>query len=276
MVFAGARPDSSAYNFHMGPVISFRSCGSLVSLRIRFVGVCMWIHAFTRTRFHSHVSLECRLHLRRRRSAWIRRTTCKRLREGSLRTPDGTPAPILPARALETSRQHLRIEMRRLSARYAQLIRMCRRRGCSREDARDLVQEAHLRLFDYARSTRVRDVDSLLRRIVINLSITHFHRELSTPFTFESVSRLDRRGLLVDPTPGPERTVAAEQELDQVVTLLNGVSPRTCQIFIAQRVGYSYAEIAAAFAVKPPTVDKHVATATLILTETGSGGLAGP
>lgn len=139
----------------------------------------------------------------------------------------------------------------------------------------DLVQEAHLRLFDYERSTRVRDADSLLRRIVINLSITHFHSEQSRPITFEA-TRLDRRGVLGDPAPGPERTAAAEQELDRVVTLLNGVSARTCQIFIAQRAGYSYAEIAAAFAVKPPTVDKHVAAATLILTESAPGGPAGP
>jgi RNA polymerase sigma factor (sigma-70 family) len=153
---------------------------------------------------------------------------------------------------------------------------MCRKRGCSREDARDLVQEAHLRLYDYERSTRVRDVDSLLRRIVINLSITHFHRELTPPHTFESAESLDARGMLVDPTPGPERTVAAEQELDRVINLLNEASPRTCQIFIAQRAGYSYAEIAAAFAVKPPTVDKHVATASLILTEAGRTGSASP
>jgi RNA polymerase sigma factor (sigma-70 family) len=157
--------------------------------------------------------------------------------------------------------------MSRLSARYAQLIRMCRRRGCSREDAKELVQEAHLRLFDYERSTKVRDVDSLLRRILINLSITHFHRDLSTRFTFESAEKLERRGFLVDPAPGPERTLAAEQQVDRVVSLLSATSPRTCQIFIAQRGGYSYEEIAAVYAVKPRTVEKHVASAMLILTE---------
>ncbi len=153
---------------------------------------------------------------------------------------------------------------------------MCRRRGCSREDARDLVQEAHLRFFDYERTTKVRDVDSLLRRILINLSITHYHRELATPFTFESAERLDRRGMLVDPAPGPERTVAAEQELGRVVSLLSAVSPRTCQIFIAQRGGYSYEEIAAAFAVKPRTIEKHVTTAGLILMDLMPEAFAGP
>lgn len=158
--------------------------------------------------------------------------------------------------------------MSRRSARYAQLIRLCRARGCSCEIAKEVVQEAHLRLLDYQRSARVKDADSLLRRIVINLAINHYHRELPRALALQSIDALDRRGTLVDSTPGPERMLAAEQELDRLVRLLNAVSPRTCQIFIAQRGGYSYEEIAAAFAVKPRTVEKHVASAMLALQET--------
>jgi RNA polymerase sigma factor (sigma-70 family) len=157
--------------------------------------------------------------------------------------------------------------MSRLAARYAQLIKMCRRRGCPPEDARELVQEAHRRLFEYQRTTKVRDVDSLLRRIVINLSITYFHRELSAPYAFEGIDRLDRRGLLIDPAPSPERTAAAQQQLDGIVNLLSAVSLRTCQIFIAQRGGYSYEELAATFGVKPRTIEKHVASAMEALRE---------
>lgn len=54
--------------------------------------------------------------------------------------------------------------------------------------------------------------------------------------------------MFLDLTPGPKRTLASEQELDGVMNLLSAVSPRTCQIFIAQRRGYSYDEIATAFA----------------------------
>lgn len=144
---------------------------------------------------------------------------------------------------------------------------MCRRRGCSGEDAQELVQEAHLRLFEYQRSAKVKDVDSLLRRIVLNLSITHFHREPSMRFVFESLRELDRRGMLIDPAPGPERVLAAEQQVDRVVSLLSAMSRRSCQIFIAQRGGYSYEEIAAAFGVMPRTVEKHVASATSALKE---------
>jgi len=55
--------------------------------------------------------------------------------------------------------------------------------------------------------------------------------------------------MLFDPSPGPERTLAAEQELDWVVDLLTAVSSRTCQMFSAQRGGYSYEEVASAFAI---------------------------
>ena len=155
----------------------------------------------------------------------------------------------------------------RRSSRYAQLIKLCRARGCSREDAQELVQEAHRRLFEYQRSATVRDEDSLLRRIVINLSITHYHRVLAAPHVFESVDKLDRCGMLIAPAAGPERTLAAEQELEEVANLLSAVSPRTCQIFMAQRGGYSYEEVAIAFAIKPRTVEKHVVTATAMLIE---------
>jgi RNA polymerase sigma factor (sigma-70 family) len=166
--------------------------------------------------------------------------------------------------------------MTRRSARYARLIKVCRARGCSQEDARDVVQEAYMRLLQYQRSAKVPDPDSLLRRIVIHISINRYHRERSSPFVPESIGTLDRRGMLIDPAPGPERTLAAEQELDRVVSLLTAVSPRMCQIFIAQRGGYSYEDIAAAFAVKPRTVEKHVASAVLTLTEMMPGSFGSP
>lgn len=155
--------------------------------------------------------------------------------------------------------------MSRSSARYAHLVRICRRRGCSREDARELVQEAYLRLFEYQRSAKVKDPDSLLRRIVINLSINYFHRQLSLPYEFEDVGKLDRRNLLPSQAPDPERSLAAEQEVEAIVSLLNAISERTCRIFISQRIGYSYEELASVYGVTPRTVEKHVAIAASAL-----------
>jgi DNA-directed RNA polymerase specialized sigma24 family protein len=69
--------------------------------------------------------------------------------------------------------------MRGLPAYFVRLLKLCRKRGARLEDAWDIVQDAHLRLYVYHQSAIVRDADSLLRRIVLNLSINHFHRELS-------------------------------------------------------------------------------------------------
>ena len=151
------------------------------------------------------------------------------------------------------------------SARYAQLIKVCRARGFSLDDAKDVVQEAHLRLFEYQRSAQVRDADSILRRIVINISINHYHRGRSTALVSDTIDQLDRLGALIDPAAGPEQTLAAKQELDRVAHWLRAEGPRACQIFIAQRAGYSYEEIAAAFYLKPRTVEKHVAAAAALL-----------
>jgi RNA polymerase sigma factor (sigma-70 family) len=156
---------------------------------------------------------------------------------------------------------------RRRSSRYVQLVKACRRRGIPKEDAKEIVQEAHLRMFEYQKHTVVRDVDSLLRRIVINLSITFYHRELEEPRICESVEKADRQGELVEKRLGLDEALMAEQSLETMANLLGAISERTCQIFLMQRAGYNYKEIASAFVIKPRTVEKHVNAAMLEVVE---------
>ena len=156
---------------------------------------------------------------------------------------------------------------RRPSSRYVQLIKACRRRGVPKEDAKEIVQEAHLRMFEYQRHTVVRDVDSLLRRIVINISITFYHRELENPRMRENIEKADREGKLVENRSGLDEALIAEQELGAVTNLLSAISERTCQIFLMQRSGYKYEEIASAYFIRPRTVEKHVNIAVLELEE---------
>lgn len=148
-------------------------------------------------------------------------------------------------------------------------------RGCSREDARELVQEAYLRFFEYQQSTRVKNADSLLRRIVLNLTINQFNRTPSSRFSFERVDDLAKRSMLIDAAPSHDRVLAAEQELRIVVDALSAVSERMCRIFVAQRMGYSHDEIATAFGIMPRTVEKHVVSARSALREMMPGAFAG-
>jgi RNA polymerase sigma factor (sigma-70 family) len=158
---------------------------------------------------------------------------------------------------------------RDLTTQYAWMIRMCRRRHCPRDVAREIVQEAYLRLFDYQRTSRVRDASALLRRIVINLSINYYHREVPRRRIIHGLDNLDRRGLLIDPMPHPERTLEAQQALDRVVTFLKAESERVCQVFLAQSLGYSHEEVGIAFGIMPRTVERHVVSAHRVLRESG-------
>jgi len=155
--------------------------------------------------------------------------------------------------------------MSRLTARVARLMKVCRRRGRSQEEAEDLIQEAFLRLHEYCRKTEVRDEEAFLARTVSNLAINEYRRERILSFAQETVEELEQSAGLSDSSPGPERICAAQQRLDEITRTLGAVSERTCQIFLAQRAGYSYEEIAADPGITPRTVQKHMARAMFLL-----------
>jgi len=87
---------------------------------------------------------------------------------------------------------------------------------------------------------------------------------------------LDRLDLLADTAPGPERTIAANQELDRVLGRLSSVSERMCRIYVAHLIGYSYQEIGTALGIMPRTVERHVASASVALKEIAPEKLIGP
>jgi len=155
--------------------------------------------------------------------------------------------------------------MPRLSARFARLMQVCRRRGRSQEDAEDLIQEAFLRLHEYCQKTEVRDEEAFLARTVSNLAINEYRREQIVSFAQTTVEDLEETVGLADLTPGPDRICAAQQRLEEITRTLSAVSERTCQIFLAQRAGYSYEEIAADLGITPRTVQKHIARAMFLL-----------
>jgi RNA polymerase sigma factor (sigma-70 family) len=150
---------------------------------------------------------------------------------------------------------------------YMRLIKACLRRGRTLEDAEDLVQEAFLRLIEYQQAGRVRDTEAFLRRVIMNLSINLYNREQIVSFAEKSVEDLAETIPLIDSDPGPERVVAARQDVEQIATMLSHVSVRTSQIFIAHRAGYRYEEIAADLGISARTVKKHISRATALLTE---------
>jgi RNA polymerase sigma factor (sigma-70 family) len=150
---------------------------------------------------------------------------------------------------------------------YAFLLNLLRRLGRSREDAEDLIQEAMLRHLLYSRSAEVINDEAFLRRAVHNLSIDQYRRhrpDLHRQVPFDSIN-LDAEYISTDPTP--EQIVETHQRLDIVSALLNAASKRTHEVYIAFRVGYSYAEIANNMNISNATVRRHISRASRIVTE---------
>ncbi len=161
--------------------------------------------------------------------------------------------------------------MFRPGACWARLLQICRRRGRSREDAEDLIQEAFVRLYEYCRGTEVQNKEGFLAQTVSNLAVDQHRRLRSASLAIESVEEIDQRVALVDLSPGPERILSAQQRLDQITRILSAVSEKTCEIFLAQRAGYSYEEIAADLGISERTVRKHIARAMLLLLRSDGG-----
>ncbi len=147
-------------------------------------------------------------------------------------------------------------------ARIARLIKVVRRRGRSREEAEDLIQEAFLRLHEYCRTTEVRNEEAFLARTVSNLAVNEFRRGRVLSY---AKTELEYSTTLADTIPGPDRILAAQQRLDQITRVLSAVSERTCEIFLAHRAGYTYEEIAADLHITQRTVQKHIARALFLL-----------
>jgi RNA polymerase sigma factor (sigma-70 family) len=148
---------------------------------------------------------------------------------------------------------------------YSRLIRVCIRLGRSPDDAEDLVQEAYVRFLEYRRTREIRDEAALLSRIVSNLAINQYHRQRSVSVSAQEWLALEVDPAFIDAAPSAEQALVAHERLEHVVRILERVSQRTCQIFLAHRAGYSYEEIAAEFSISNRTVQKHIARATILL-----------
>src|SRR6202021_1421989 len=60
---------------------------------------------------------------------------------------------------------------------FSRLLKFLRRKGRSREDAEDLIQEAMLRLHAYAADDAVKNPEGLLRQTLANLASDRYRHE---------------------------------------------------------------------------------------------------
>jgi RNA polymerase sigma-70 factor (ECF subfamily) len=156
--------------------------------------------------------------------------------------------------------------MGRLPLYFRRLRLLLLRRGRTREEAEDLIQDAFLKMQEYCeRGGQVRQPEGFLVRTVLRLAANarrDAHRNL---YCEEPVENLT---LIVDTTPTPDEVLAGDQCLERMRDALDAASRRTRDVFFMQRLdGLSYAQIAQRLGVSISAVEKHIASALVILAD---------
>jgi len=136
------------------------------------------------------------------------------------------------------------------------LMRFLRRQSVTVDDAQDLTQEAILRFWRIAPTTRVSAPSAYLRQIAANLLRNHVERA-STRLMMASVPLID--GLDVEDQADQHRALAGREELAHWEAILRELKPQTLEIFLLSRVDrMTYKEIADHFGMTVWNVQRHV------------------
>jgi RNA polymerase sigma-70 factor (ECF subfamily) len=141
------------------------------------------------------------------------------------------------------------------------------RRGRTRHDADDLVQEAWLRLACYERRQTVDEPEAFLMRAALNLSIDDYRnsRNRGEQVMLDEIE-------IADAMPTAESILLARERIARLSESLADLDARTRRIFLSHRVdGMSYGEIAREHRLSVSAVEKHIAKASLLLTRAMAG-----
>ncbi len=144
------------------------------------------------------------------------------------------------------------------------------RRGCTRDEAEDLIQDAFVRMQAFCEEGgEVREPGAFLMRTVMRLrSNARIHRQRH-PYETGVLDELE----LIDTAPSPDEVFAADECLKRMRARLDAVSLRTREILFMHRLdGLSYSEIADRLKLSVSAVEKHIASGVAILMKETGGG----
>lgn len=153
---------------------------------------------------------------------------------------------------LRNSPGHAREAGAKSARQYHRLLRFVRGRLADEQDARELAQEAYLRLLRASQSKLINDPEAYLYRIARNL-LYEWYTSLPPPNEPLEESEL----------PGPdlrvEESVEIAQQIDRLNKVLTQLSPK-CRavVLMHRRDGMTYAEIGAALGISSSMVKKYL------------------
>jgi RNA polymerase sigma-70 factor (ECF subfamily) len=153
---------------------------------------------------------------------------------------------------------------------FAHIRKILMRRGRSRAEAEDLIQDAFLKMQEYCRrGGEVRQPEGFLVRTALRLAINARRDEHRDLYVSEQVEELTR---IIDTNPTPDEVLAHDECLKRMRAALDAVSPRTRDIFVMHRLeGFSYAQIAGLLGVSVSAIEKHMASALSALAAANLG-----
>jgi RNA polymerase sigma-70 factor (ECF subfamily) len=152
---------------------------------------------------------------------------------------------------------------------WRQLVRRVARITRRPDEARDCLHSAFIRLEEYRRSHPVDNPSAFLVRTAVNIGVDEVRR--AQVRSAGSGSEFDLE-VVADLRPLQDEVFAVRERLQRVGANLARMNARTREIFLMHRLGgMKYREIAQSLGVTVSAVEKHIAKATLLLTEWSHG-----
>jgi RNA polymerase sigma factor (sigma-70 family) len=144
------------------------------------------------------------------------------------------------------------------------LIGYLRGKQVEPEDARDIAQEAQMRLLRY-REHGSDVLRPLLYRIALNLLRDRWRQSSGARGMATQVYVLDPETLTAD-QPGPDQIASQQQELERARRAIAALPPHCRGIYLLNRIeGMSYPQIARHMGVSVKAVEKQVSKALALL-----------
>ena len=154
------------------------------------------------------------------------------------------------------------------------LVRYLSKKVHNNEDANDLAQEALLRMHKFQQSQKLDNAKAFLFKTANNLVIDQIRRaKVHDRYIVWEHSQAATINEDHKCFPSAERTVSAEQELDQIYRVVDDMPEKVKRAFLLHRgKDMSYPEIAQEMGVSTSMVEKYMVKALKILREEMAAG----